>query len=150
MSARKLTLAVSSSVLLVGAVLVLACVGILGSMPSYKKLQIGSRTYKLQVADTPSARSAGLSGRTGMDSDQGMLFAFDRPANQCMWMKDMHFALDIIWLSSDKRIQHIELGVSPDTYPQQFCPKVESQYVIEFNAGEAANAGLLEDQQLSF
>jgi uncharacterized membrane protein (UPF0127 family) len=43
----------------------------------------------------------------------------------------MNFSLDMIWLDDDKRVVHIERGVSPATYPRTFCNDKSASYVIE-------------------
>ncbi len=112
-------------------------------------LKSGGREYKLEVVATPESRQKGLSGRPDMPDDRGMIFVFDEPAVQCIWMKDMRFSLDIAWLDGEKRITHIEQAVSPDTYPRQFCPSEPARYVVELNAGEAERAGLKAGQTLA-
>jgi len=102
---------------------------------------------QLEVAQTQSALIRGLSGRTQMARDQGMLFIFPDTDRQCIWMKEMHFNLDIIWLSPDKRVQHIEKDVSPDTFPESFCVP-GSKYVIEVNAGITDAGGIQVGQSL--
>ncbi len=98
-------------------------------------LDAGAYTLKLEVADTDAERELGLSGRTGLDQNSGLLFVFDRPGNYGFWMKDMLFPIDIAWLDKDRRVVHIERGVSPATYPTVFFPQANSTYVLEVNAG---------------
>ena len=43
--------------------------------------------------------------------DQGMIFVFDGEERRSMWMLNMQFALDIIWLDSEGNIVHIEKNV---------------------------------------
>lgn len=104
--------------------------------------KIGGKCYELEEAQTEDERRQGLSGRQLLAPDEGMLFVFDRPGRQCMWMKDMNFPLDIIWLDGRGRVISIEQGVAPDTYPDNFCSDADSLYVIELNAGEVADSGL--------
>ena len=96
----------------------------------------------LEYAKTPAELSTGLSNRNVMARDMGMLFVFDKSATHCFWMKDMYFDIDIVWLDADKRIVAKELRVSPDTYPRNYCPDVKAQYVVEVNAGFAADWAL--------
>lgn len=113
-------------------------------------------TYKpfdcvqLERADTDETRQKGLSGRHHLASTAGMLFVFDTSAKQCMWMKNMNFALDIIWLNENKKIVKIQENVKPETYPAAFCSDVLAKYVIEVNAGIVHRAGLKTGQILQF
>src|SRR3989344_1451545 len=72
---------------------------------------------EIDLADTQEKRTQGLSGRKDIADDYGMLFVFDAPGKYGFWMKDMLIDIDIIWLSRDGSIVHIEHSVSPATYP---------------------------------
>ncbi|MEK7152525.1 MAG: DUF192 domain-containing protein [Patescibacteria group bacterium] len=109
----------------------------------------GGTVYYLDKATNTPQLEKGLGGRLSMPRNQGMLFVFDTEKKQCFWMKDMRFSLDIIWVNAQKRIVHIEHGVSPKTYPKIFCHEI-TKYVIELNAGEAARADLHSGQVLNF
>lgn len=106
--------------------------------------------FLLTVADTDSKRAKGLGGRKYMSQDQGMLFVYDQPGKQCFWMKDMHFALDIVWMDVTKKVVHIARTVRPETYPHVICPAVPAQYVIELRAGQATSLDMQTGDTLSF
>ncbi|MFH0831009.1 MAG: DUF192 domain-containing protein [Parcubacteria group bacterium] len=98
----------------------------------------------LELADTPSEREQGLSGRNQVSYD-GMLFVFDDLAPQPFWMKRMQFALDIVWLR-DGRVVHLEEGLSPvdslQTNPVTYGPVEPVDAAIELLAGQAKATGL--------
>src|SRR5207237_7364107 len=75
----------------------------------------------IERADSPRERQLGLSGRQSMTPSHAMLFVFDQPSDACMWMKDMEFDLDMVWLNADKEITKIQENISPETYPESFC-----------------------------
>ncbi|HEY4518363.1 MAG TPA: DUF192 domain-containing protein [Candidatus Paceibacterota bacterium] len=105
----------------------------------------------LKLADEPAEQEHGLSDRESMAQDHGMLFAFPTPNITGFWMKDMHFALDIVWLDADKVIVQIDENVKPETYPEIiFRPQVPVKYVLEINAGVAGELGLYVGQKLNF
>lgn len=92
---------------------------------------------KLEIVDTEDKRQQGLSGR-GLITG-GMLFVFDDVSqDHCMWMEDMNFAIDIIWLDESKTVVDLKQSITPATYPASFCPSQKALYVIELGAGEAA------------
>jgi uncharacterized membrane protein (UPF0127 family) len=64
------------------------------------KVTIGNTTFSAELATTMTQQAKGLSGRTGLGANEGMLFIFDRPRIQNFWMKDMNFPIDIIWIGS--------------------------------------------------
>lgn len=109
----------------------------------------GGRTYTLEIVSTAESREKGLGGRREMASDRGMIFVFDPPGVQCIWMKDMQFPLDIIWLNSVKTVTKVASNVSPSSYPEKYCNDDEAKYVIELNAGEAKRAGIAPGKILS-
>ncbi len=103
---------------------------------------IGETTITLDVVDTESTRIQGLSGRKSMPKNHGMLFVFNEKAQHGIWMKDMNFALDIVWLNEYSEVIYIERNVAPETFPKTFGPQKPSKYVLEFNAGFAAKNGI--------
>jgi hypothetical protein len=107
----------------------------------------GCAGIKLEIANTDKARELGLSNRGQLDDRKGMLFEFGAPQTACMWMKDMHFAIDMIWLNGNNTITKIERSVPPDSYPQAFCAN-NTSYVIELSAGAASRAELTVGKQL--
>ena len=98
-------------------------------------VQIGDATLRVEIVDTPELQEKGLSERTSLKKNQGMLFVFEKPGRYGFWMKDMNFALDIIWIGQDKKIVEIMRNIGPETFPQAFYPKGLVQYVLEVNAG---------------
>jgi uncharacterized membrane protein (UPF0127 family) len=50
-------------------------------------------------------------------------------------MKDMNYALDIIWAAEGGEIVHIEEDVSPESFPTAFASPKPAWFVIEANAG---------------
>jgi uncharacterized protein len=84
-----------------------------------------------------------------MDTDRGMLFDFGAPDQYCMWMKDMKFSLDMIWLNEQKEIVSLVENVSPQTYPKSFCGPKTAWYVVEVNAGIVSAADLRVGQRLN-
>lgn len=103
---------------------------------------INGQEFSLEIADTPATRAQGLSGRDSMSNRQGMLFVFDQPDAGCFWMKDMRFNLDIIWLDNSNKVIYMQQDLSPSTYPHDYCPGQNSQYVLEVNAGTAKSLNL--------
>lgn len=105
-------------------------------------IQIGERNVTVLVADTPEEHRQGLSGRTGLGPDEGMLFVFQKDDLYGIWMKDMKFSIDIVWLSLTGKVITIAPNVSPNTYPKSFTPKAPARYVLELPAGYAQRYNL--------
>ena len=139
------------------ALLVLSLVALLGagcSRESEQRLpsiQIGERTLQLEIKRTPEEQAQGLSGRDALPEGQGMLFVFPSAGNYGFWMKDMRFAIDIVWLEGDT-IVGIERGVpapiTRDEPPATVYPPKPVDRVLELTAGHADDFGLKEGMRL--
>lgn len=105
-------------------------------------IMIGSVTVQASVADTLSTRIKGLSGTPFLPEHVVKLFAFGAEGSHSIWMKDMSYPLDIIWVAKDGEIVHIEEGVAPDTYPESFASPTLAWYVIEANAGFVSSSSV--------
>ena len=102
-----------------------------------RTVNIGGSTVRVTVADTPSEREQGLSGQSGLNSDEGMLFIFPTDGIFAFWMKDMLFSIDMVWISAEGKIVYIVHSASPDSYPDSFVPDTAARYVLELPAGWA-------------
>lgn len=98
-------------------------------------VEIGGASVNVEVADTPKSLAKGLSGRKTLADASGMLFVFDRSDFHGIWMKDMNFPIDIVWMDEDFRITGVEKAVSPGTFPRIFYPNQAIRYVLELPAG---------------
>jgi uncharacterized membrane protein (UPF0127 family) len=81
----------------------------------------------------------GLMYRTRLDQNKGMLFVFPNDSKDVFWMKNMHFDLDILWISLDGRIVYIGPNIPAcraDPCPVYTTDK-EARYVLELNSGYA-------------
>ncbi len=105
-------------------------------IPQYPhQIVIDDSVINLHLAISQAEKEIGLAKFSSLPKDEGMLFIFDTSARYSFWMKDMKFPIDIMWISDDLKIVHIEKDVSPDTYPKEFIPKEKALYVFEVNAG---------------
>lgn len=113
-----------------------------------KTLKIGLREFEVEVADTPAKRATGLSGRDSIAENQGMLFVFEKEnVRPAFWMKDMKFAIDIIWINDGKvtqitkNAQPPKAGV-PDEQIPLLLPNMEVDMALEIKGGEAERQGI--------
>lgn len=111
-------------------------------------IQFGSERIMLEYARTFEEKARGLSLRESLPQNRGMLFVFHEPAQWAIWMKDMQFSIDIVWISDKGRVVHIEERVSPDTFPTAFIPPENALYVLEVGAGVVEAAGVKVQDQL--
>lgn len=113
------------------------------------KVQVKTLLIDAKVAGTLPLRKKGLSKVNSLPLDQGMLFLFDHNDKYAIWMKDMRFAIDIIWMDENKRIVQIAKDVPPESGKSDrqltiYKSGLDSRYVLEINAG----LGSLHDVQV--
>lgn len=109
---------------------------------NYVDAKIGEFEYRLEVVDTESAREKGLSERGDLGLSEGMLFVFPKDDDWAIWMLQMRFPIDIIWLDSGKKVVGIKQNATPGSYPEAFRADAQNRYVIELNSGEVAKIDL--------
>jgi hypothetical protein len=89
---------------------------------------------QVEVAATPEARSCGLSRRTSLPADQGMLFVYPEPRLLSFWMKDTQIPLSIVFLDEAGRILSIQSMV-PMQVGQRYRSPQPACYALEVNQG---------------
>ena len=113
-------------------------------------VKIAGVTLKVDLALTPEAREQGLSGRSELKENEGMLFVFDHIDQYPFWMKDMNFALDIIWIGEDLRVVYIKKNAEPESYPETFMPNRNARYVLEVLSQFSEKNNLKEGDRVKF
>lgn len=113
-----------------------------------REVHIGGTAVQVEVAGTPALRERGLSGHAPLGAGEGMLFVFEQDGMWGIWMKDMAFAIDIVWADASGTITTIYRSVSPDTYPNVFYPSAPARYVLELPAGFTAAHGIEEGEKI--
>ena len=113
-----------------------------------QQIQVGQTIIAVEIADTEALRVQGLSGRDSLPQGSSMWFVFEEAGYHGIWMKDMRFAVDIIFADANGIITMIYHTVSPDTYPRVFYPKQPARYVLELPAGFAAANGIAEGSKV--
>jgi uncharacterized membrane protein (UPF0127 family) len=106
------------------------------------EVTLADKKFRTEIAASDEDRSRGLSGRKCIGENQAMLFEFSQPGKPCFWMKDMKFAIDIIWFDEAGSIVYAKEDARPDSYPETFCPQSDSVRVIELRQGTIDRLGL--------
>lgn len=99
--------------------------------PARSVVKVGDVPIRVGVATTSEQRAHGLSGRESLEPLEGLLFVFDEVDYHGIWMKDMRFPIDVIWISEDMRVVGITEGLLPESYPEVFEPPEPVKYVLE-------------------
>lgn len=105
-------------------------------------LVLGSTTIAVEVADTPEERRQGLSGRNELPWGSGLFFVFDESGSHGIWMPDMQYAIDVLWLDESMQVVHIVEDMRPESYPEVFRSPAPARYVLEVPAGYVASEGI--------
>ncbi len=100
-----------------------------------RELIINNQKLLVAIADTSVKHEHGLSGVKKIEEDQGMLFVFDEHGRYNFWMKDMNFAIDILWLDDNNKILEITKNLFPESYPTVYQPSIPVIKVLEVPAG---------------
>lgn len=95
----------------------------------------GEKVLSLEIADTNRERMEGLSGRQSLPKGSALLLVFKQEDEHGIWMKDMLFPIDVIWLDPDFEVVNFKSNVLPETYPTVFKPERPALYVLETNVG---------------
>jgi len=99
-------------------------------------MDVGGKTYQLEVAADDASREHGLMERDVLPADHGMIFVFPDEEPRNFWMKHTRFPLDIVFADHAGRVVSVhtmkpyDLSDTPSDGPATFA--------IELNAGTAA------------
>ena len=117
-----------------------------------KEACINNRCFSLEVASTTSEREKGLMFRDNLLLNRGMLFVFEKSGKYSFWMKNTLISLDIIWISKDNEIVHIESSVLPckTDFCPSYSPSSSAFYVLEINSGLSSKYNLKEGDKINF
>ena len=100
--------------------------------------------FSVELAETSEQQALGLMFRDTLPDDQGMLFLFPVEAIRSFWMKNTRIALDIFYFDAELKLVSVSENVQPCRTQQ--CPNYPSKgparYVLELNAGKAAELGV--------
>jgi uncharacterized protein len=110
----------------------------------------GQVTIVVEIASTPEQREQGLMYRRSLPRQQGMLFKFDGEKVRRVWMKNMQFAIDVLFLSNQGVIVTQLKNLPPcpgDPCPIYSAPQ-PAAYLLELNAGYSDELGLQAGSQL--
>ena len=104
------------------------------------KISAGMHLIDAQVALTPEQRQTGLMFRKDMPQQEGMLFVFEQPTQQCFWMKNTLLPLTAAFVADDGTIVNME-DMKPQT-TEAHCSAQPVRYVLEMNKGWFAKKGI--------
>ncbi|MFH1662222.1 MAG: DUF192 domain-containing protein [Candidatus Falkowbacteria bacterium] len=106
------------------------------SATSEKSVVINNIKVDVEIADTDELRYNGLSNREELCDNCGMLFSWNDKKERIFVMRNMNFALDIIFIDDDEIVE-ISKNAFPEgkDYVMQYKSGEPVNYVLEVNAG---------------
>jgi uncharacterized membrane protein (UPF0127 family) len=114
---------------------------------AYASVHIRDLVVRAEVARAKTTRERGLSGRQSLAPGTGMLFVFDHLDQHSIWMREMLFSIDIIWMAggivvdTHERLPVPAPGAALHTLPF-FTPRPQALLALEVPAGTVAAAGI--------
>lgn len=141
-------------------------------------VKIGGRTFHLELALDPQTRFKGLSGRSFIEPDGGLLFVFPDPAPMHFVMRDCSIPIDILFLDPTGRViamhemqpeparSEEEKKLSPPAFNPQapewtwmnqayedrlkkYPSDFDSQFAIELAGGTIKNLGVKKQDKIA-
>ncbi len=109
---------------------------------------LNGRPIRLLVADTMLKRAIGLMYRNSIAPGTGMLFKFSASGSHGIWMRNMRFPIDVIWIN-----KHRVVSVSPNLRNNDSMihyPKAPADTIIELAAGSAKKYKIKEGKKIDF
>ncbi|SFS66059.1 DUF192 domain-containing protein [Halostagnicola kamekurae] len=101
-------------------------------------------TVDAEVADTWSERYTGLSNHESLEGDEGMLFVHDGEGERTYVMRDMDFAIDIIFIDDDGEVTAVREARAPDAGEDgtdlEYSDR--AKWVLEVRSGYADERGI--------
>ena len=112
-------------------------------LPAKESVSFGDLDMIVEVATTKKQWEQGLSDRTDLGDVDGMLFTFPQYHIPIFWMKDMHFPIDMIWISNGEVVEiHHSVPLETSDKLPTYSPSVPVNMVLETKAGWAKESGI--------
>ena len=116
----------------------------------FKYAELGRTSISIDVVNTEALRAKGLSGTTKLPIGHGMLFDFKHDGVWPMWMKDMNYPLDMVWITKEGKVVHIVNELHPSDYPTVHENSIPCRYVLEVNAGVLSSLNVVVGSSIHF
>ena len=109
------------------------------STASADTLRIGKQNLSVELASTPEQWYRGLTGRTQLADDEGMLFVYPDSQKRTFWMKGTFIPLSVGLFDAERRlveILHLDppRSVMQTTFPETVS-KHTARYALEVRQG---------------
>jgi uncharacterized protein len=152
MSIPRLILGLIVVLIVIGAAFIFAQMFVSGSLFGNDTATVTIHGEKLEVtvAKDDTTKQVGLSDKSSLEENKGMLFPFEEPGYYAFWMRDMKFPIDIIFLRGDRVVQ-IYRNIQPASGEDIpiYRPNEPADSVLEINAGLSDKYNLKEGDTIN-
>ncbi len=123
-------------------------------VPTRARVEMAGERFSLELALDPATRHQGLSGRSEIPSDGGMLFVFPSSHSLMMVMRDCPVPIDVAFLDESGAVLAVHaMGVEPPRRPGErpyaydarlptYGSGVPARFAIETAGGRLSEIGL--------
>lgn len=107
--------------------------------PKLQEIEIGDKTYKVEIVSTEEDMEKGLGERKSLDKDKGMLFDFKGVQEEVTFnCEEMLFPIDIIFINNDDEVIRVAENCQPG---KDLFTENNVRYVLEVNAKSGIKQG---------
>lgn len=110
------------------------------------EISLGPHRISVELADSPATRALGLMHRKSLPADGGMLFVFAEDARHCMWMRNTHIPLTVLFAAPDGTI--LNLADMAPLSDATHCATGPARYALEIVQGWPAAHGIAAGQRI--
>lgn len=103
-------------------------------------MSIGPLELCAEVADTEAARAQGLSGREGLEDDEGLLLDFPIADEICIVNGGVSFPIDAVYIAPDDAVIAIASNIPAGDATARCI--VNTQRVLEMKAGVSSRVAV--------
>lgn len=116
--------------------------------------RVGDKNLILKVCSTPESLSKGYSGSQCPSDKEGMIFVYQADQILEFWMKDVNFALDIMFFDSAMNlVDHLTMDpcgdLTDDDLPR-YRSSAPAMYAVEVCGGWCKSNGIDQNCRLKF
>lgn len=104
------------------------------------ELGVGIHLIHAEVAADELSRMRGLMYRHALEPNHGMLFIFEQPGVECMWMRNTLLPLAVAFIGDDGKIVNIE-EMKPQT-DDSHCAGKPVRYALEMDGQWFSRRGI--------
>jgi uncharacterized membrane protein (UPF0127 family) len=112
-------------------------------------VKIGNAVLRAIVADTYIKRTIGLMYKEGLQAGECMLMVFWRKGRHGIWMKNMLFPIDIVWLDEKQKVVDMMPRAAPCTNDcDVYKPECDALYALELRSGSVKRLNIKKGEKI--